>query len=78
MRLNLTFMLLLLTASIPTSLVWENFAAARDGDAAARVVVFLGAPVALVSFVLLARIVTRVRSARGDRGSSPMRGQTLR
>ncbi len=69
MRLNLTFMFLLLAVSIAMGLVWENFAAARDGDPAARVVVFLGAPVAVVTFVLLARIVTRVRSAqRGRRG----------
>jgi hypothetical protein len=63
-------MLLLLTASIATRLVWENFAVARDGDAAARVAVFLGAPVALVSFVLLARIVTKVRSARHGKRES--------
>lgn len=70
MRLNLAFIVLLLTASTATSLVWRNLTVARDGDLTARVVVLIGAPVALLCVVLLARIVTKVRSAqRGGKGS---------
>lgn len=64
MRLNLAFILLLLTASTATSLMWSNFTMARDGDSFARVVAFVGAPVALASLVLLGRIVTKVSAAR--------------
>jgi choline-glycine betaine transporter len=68
-RLNLTFIVLLLTASTATSLVWQNFTAARDGDPVGRVMVFVGVPVALASVVLLGRIVTKVNSPRpGRRG----------
>ena len=70
MRLNLTFILLLLTASTATSLVWRNFAVARDGDAVARLMVFVGVPVALLCAVLLGRIVTKVRSARHGKRES--------
>jgi len=67
MRLNLMFIMLLLTASTATSLVWRNFIIARDGDPLARIVVLIGAPVALASVVLLARIVTKVSAARRAR-----------
>jgi hypothetical protein len=66
-RLNLMFVLLLLTATTATSLVWQSFTAARDGDPVGRVMVFVAAPVALAAVVLLGRIVTKVNSARPGR-----------
>ena len=70
MRLNLAFIVLLLTASTSTSIVWRNFAIARDGDPFARIVVLVGSLLALASAVLLARIVTKVSAVRrGGKGS---------
>jgi len=71
MRLQVIFVLLLLAASIETSLVWRNLDAARDGDASARVLVFTLAVVAAASIALLGRIVAKVKSARQWMGGRP-------
>lgn len=65
MRLQLTFVLLLLTSSTATSLAWRNFARARSGDALGQALVFVAATIAVLSFTLLARIiVTASRRSR--------------
>ncbi len=63
MRLQASFLLLLIAATTATSIIWRNFAAAREGDPPARFLIFALAPVALVSIVLLGRIIMKVRSA---------------
>jgi hypothetical protein len=68
LRLNAAFLLLLLAATAATGLLWGNFAAARDGALAARIVVLLAAPVALISTALLGRIVVKVSAMRRDGG----------
>lgn len=64
MRLQASFLLLLLIASTATSIIWKDFGSARDGDAVARAVVFSVTPVALVSVVLLGRIILAVGALR--------------
>jgi hypothetical protein len=61
MRLQVTFVGILLVASASTSLVWRNLDVARDGDAWARLLVFALALVSAVSLVLLGRIVSKAR-----------------
>jgi hypothetical protein len=70
MRLNAAFLLLLLVATAATGLVWGDFAAALDGALAARVLVLLAAPVALISTALLGRIVVKVSALRRDGGKA--------
>ena len=64
MRLQVSFLALLLTASLATSLVWRELSSAREGDLAARFVVFTLVPIALFSIILLGRIVLTVKSGR--------------
>ena len=67
MRLQVSFLTLLLTASIATSFVWREFTAARYGDDLARVMIFSLALLAAGSMVLLARIVIKVKSMSNRR-----------
>jgi len=67
MRLQISFILLLITAATATSIIWRDFAAAREGDPLPRLLVFALAPVALVTVLLLGRIVMKVKSTP-DRG----------
>lgn len=67
MRLQLSFVLLLLIASISTGVIWKNLATAREGEELARVMVFPLALLAAVSMVLLMRIVIKVKSHGGRR-----------
>ena len=64
MRLQISFILLLITAATATSIIWRDFAAAREGDPLPRLLVFALAPVALVTIFLLGRILMKVRGAR--------------
>ena len=70
MRLPLSFIVLLLVATAATGLLWGSFPEARVGDTAARFVASVAMPVALLSFLLLARIVSKAdaarRAGRGD------------
>jgi len=67
MRLQISFILLLITAATATSIIWRDFAAAREGDLLPRLLVFALAPVAPVAIFLLGRIVMKVKSTP-DRG----------
>jgi len=69
MRLQLSFIALLLIASISTSVIWKNLATARDGDDAATIAVFTALPAAFVSILLLCRIVLRALAARHGEGN---------
>ena len=70
MRLTLSFIVLLFVATAATGLLWGSFPEARAGGTAARLVVSMAMPVALFSFLLLARIVSKAgaarRAGRGD------------
>ncbi len=59
MRLQAAFLVLLLTASTATSIVWRDFAGARNGNTEARLLVVTLALVALLSITLLGRIVLK-------------------
>jgi uncharacterized membrane protein YedE/YeeE len=67
MRVLLTFVALLLLGSAALTLSWEDFTLARDGQAGARIVVFVGAGVGLLSLTLLARIIYRISKPIGLR-----------
>lgn len=60
MRVLFSFLVLLFIATLAMGVVWGNFAEARGGDAGARAIAFLAVPVALISFTLLSRIVSKV------------------
>lgn len=64
MRIQLTFVLLLLIAATATSIVWREFASARAGDTLARAVVLALAPVGVAALILAGRIVVKVQSTR--------------
>ncbi len=64
MRLQISFVLLLIAATTATSVVWRDFAVAREGDTGARLLIFTMALVALISIALLARIVLKVKNVR--------------
>ena len=64
MRLLTSFVVLLLVAATANTMVWQNLLAARVGEATARVVVFISAPLAFAAVVLLAHIVLRVYALR--------------
>lgn len=70
MRLPLSFIVLLLVATAATGLLWGSFPEARTGETAARLVASVAMPVALLSFLLLARIVWKIdvarRAGKGD------------
>lgn len=70
MRLNITFITLLAIATVTFGLEVREVPLARDGDQSARVIVFASAPVLAAAVALLARIVTRVDSARRESGVS--------
>jgi hypothetical protein len=68
MRLQLSFLTLLTITTLSTGIIWGMLGAARQGDAASRVVVLALAPVAFVGMLLLSRIVVKARTAnRGGR-----------
>lgn len=64
MRLNISFLALLLLATLSVGLDWANFQPARDGDPLARLIVFASAPVAIVAIALLTRIIVKVDDTR--------------
>ncbi len=64
MRLTLSFLVLLVIATAAAGLAWGNFADARAGDAVARLIVFLAAPVGAASLALLGRIMVQVSAVR--------------
>lgn len=68
MRLQASFVLLLLIAATATTIVWRDFAAAREGDTLARFLVLALSPAALMSITLLGRIVLKVRNVRDAGG----------
>ncbi len=59
MRLQLTFMLLLIVAASAVSIVWQDLSAARGGEILPRILVLGAFLVALASTLLLARIILR-------------------
>lgn len=63
MRLQVSFVVLLLIAATATSVTWREFSAARDGDTGARMIVLALAPVGAAALVLLGRIIVRVQAA---------------
>jgi membrane associated rhomboid family serine protease len=63
-RLNLAFVLLLVTASTAISVVWQSFSAATGGDLVASLVVAAGVLSGLAAGVLLGRIIVKVSAAR--------------
>ena len=65
MRIQLTFVLLLLMAATSTSAVWREFASARGGDVFARAVVLALTPIGAAALVLAGRIVIKMRAAQG-------------
>lgn len=67
MRPTVSFVVLLIVATLALGVVWGNFADARAGDAGARAITLLGMPVALLSFALLGRIVSKISAARHAR-----------
>jgi len=64
MRLQISFILLLISAATATSIIWRDFGVAREGDTDARLLIFTMALVALISIALLARIVLKVKNVR--------------
>jgi hypothetical protein len=63
MRLNLIFLLLLVTASTSVGVVWQSFEAMRSGDIGADIVFGASAAIGLTSSVLLGRIILKVSAA---------------
>jgi hypothetical protein len=61
MRLQVSFITLLVLATTAISLVWRESSPAEQGDLFAEFVVFAFAPVALLAIVLLGRIVGKVK-----------------
>jgi hypothetical protein len=61
MRLQVSFVTLLILATMATSLVWRESSPAEHGDLLAEFVVSVFAPVALLAMALLGRIVLKVR-----------------
>jgi hypothetical protein len=61
MRLQVSFVTLLVLATTATSLVWRESSLAEQGDLRAEFVVFTFAPVALLAIALLGRIVLKVK-----------------
>ena len=61
-RLLLLFIVLLLVTATASAVVWDGLSQARAGDLAARVVVFVGAVLAGIGALLLARIVIKVQT----------------
>lgn len=70
MRLTLSFIILLILATVATGLLWGTIPEARAGDPGARAIASLAMPVALISFALLGRIVTKVGATSGGRGKA--------
>ena len=70
MRLTVSFIVLLFVATAAAGLLWGNIPEARAGETAARLVASVAMPVALLSFLLLARIVWKIdvarRAGKGD------------
>lgn len=64
MRLTASFIVLLAVATAAAGLLWGNIPEARAGDSGARLIASLAMPAALFSFLLLARIVSKVDAAR--------------
>lgn len=70
MRLTLSFIILLILATVASGLLWGTIPEARAGDPGARAIASLAVPLALISFTLLGRIVTKVSASRGGRGET--------
>lgn len=70
MRLTVSFVILLILATVATGLLWGSIPEARAGDPGARAIASLAIPLALISFTLLGRIVTKVGAASGGRGEA--------
>lgn len=64
MRLNITFIALLVIATAAFGLELKEFPLARDGDTAARVIVFAVAPILAAAVALLMRIIVRIDQVR--------------
>ncbi len=64
MRLQISFILLLIIDATATSIVWRDFAPAREGEPLARLLVFTLTPIALISSALLARILLKAKNVR--------------
>jgi hypothetical protein len=61
MRLQVSFVTLLVLATTATSLVWRESSPAEHGDLLAEFAVLALAPVALLAIALLGRIVVKVK-----------------
>jgi hypothetical protein len=68
MRLTLSFIILLVLATVAAGLLWANIPEARAGDPGARMVAALAVPLTIVSFTLLGRIVSKAGTVSGARG----------
>ena len=64
MRLQLSFVSLLLVTSLSSGIIWRNFESAREGDPGARAVVLALAPLAFTGMLLLSRIMIKVKATK--------------
>lgn len=69
MRLLPTFIALLIVASSALALAWEGMAAGRDTQPAGSAVLIGAGGIAVISFVLLSRIVYRISRPTRPGGS---------